>query len=326
MRSIRSWTKRRLTSGQSDSPIWRAELAAGALLFFAVLLLSGAAPEKHLSVYSTAANYSLPIVQRQGRDYIGLLELLDPLGKVSAKSEPPRWRLHYNNILGEFNVGKSHARIQGRDSDLSGKFLMENGRGLVPLAALGSLLPRFLGGPATLHQESGRLFIGSVATHFTASVSPDDPSRLVLRFTAPVNPSVAAEPGKLRMTFSREPVTAPASPTLTFGSKTIPEATYSENNGTAQINVTTTVPLLASFSPDGRTITLAPPKSQTAATHNRSECSWSAVNPWQLATGATATAGTPPQNSQPPHRLRQQPSTSGSAPLLRHCGREPRRQ
>ncbi len=170
--------------------------AAGTLLFFAVLLVSAAAPEKHLSVYSSAANYSLPIVQRQGHEYVGLLELLDPLGTVSAKSEPLRWRLHYNNILGDFSVGKSRALIQGRDIDLSGKFLLEHGRGLVPVACLGSVLPRFLGGPATLHEESARLFIGSVATHFTATVSPDDASHLIFRFTAPVNPSVATEPGK----------------------------------------------------------------------------------------------------------------------------------
>src|SRR5712691_813306 len=237
---------------------------ASVLLFLAVLLVAAAAPEKHLAVYSTAANYSLPVLQRQGQDYIGLLELLDPLGTVSAKSDPPRWRLHYNNILGEFTVGKSRARIQGRDTELSGKFLIENGRGLVPLASLNSLLPRFLGGPATLREESNRLFIGNIATHFTASVSPDNPSRLVFHFTAPVNPSVASDPGKLRLTFRREPLTAPASPMLTFGSKIIPSADYSENNGAAEIEVTTSIPLLASFSPDGRTITLAPAKSQTA--------------------------------------------------------------
>jgi N-acetylmuramoyl-L-alanine amidase len=231
-----------------------------------VLLVSAAPPEKHLSVYSNAASYSLPIVQRQGHDYVGLLELLDPLGTVSAKFDPPRWRIHYNNILGDFTVGKNHARIQGRDADLSAKFLIENGRGLVPLASLGSLLPRFLGGPAILHEESGRLFIGSIAAHFTASVAPDDPSQLIFHFTSPVNPSVATEPGQLRMTFSREPLTSPASPTLTFGSKTIPSATYSESNGAAQITVSSTVPLMASFSNDGRTITLSPAKSQTAAT------------------------------------------------------------
>jgi N-acetylmuramoyl-L-alanine amidase len=281
-----------------------------ACLVLFVAVLSAAAPEKHLSIYSTAANYSLPIVQRQGREYIGLLELLDPLGTVTVpKSEPPRWRLHYNNILGEFNAGKTHARVQGRDTDLSGKFLLENGRGFVPLASLSSLLPRFLGGPATLHQESSRLFIGSIATHFTAAVSPDDPSHLVFRFTAPVNPSVATESGKLRMTFSRDPVTAPASPTLTFGSKIIPSAIYSESNGAAEITVTTTIPLIATFSPDGRTITLAPTKSQPTAT---------APGVTGVGTAATSTAATNAPGAAPPTTpAAQPPATSSSTPVQR---------
>src|SRR5580698_8911811 len=306
MRSIRTRSFGHSTSGQAIRGWRRGGTAICILLFFAGLLVSSAAPEKHLAVYSTAANYSLPIVQRQGHEYIGLLELLDPLGMVSAKSEPPRWRVHYNNVLGEFTVGHTHGRVQGRDADLAGKFLMENGRGLVPLASLGSLLPRFLGGPATLHAESGRLFIGSIATHFTASVPSKDPSHLVFRFTAPVNPSVATEPGKLRMTFSHEPVTGPASSTLTFGSKTIPEATYSENNGTAQVTVTTTIPLIASFSPDGRTITLAPPKTQTATTTTGASIP-EGVAPGASATGTTA-ASAPPQNNSTP-----QPATGSRA-------------
>jgi N-acetylmuramoyl-L-alanine amidase len=223
-----------------------------------------AASEKHLTVYSTAANYSVPIVQHEYRDYVGLLELLDPLGTVSVKADAPRWRIHYNNVLGEFTAGKSQARIQGRGADLTGRFLLDNGRGLVPVDCLNSLLPRFLGGPATLHEESGRLFIGNIATHFTAAVPADDSSHLVFHFTAPVNPTVATEPGKVRLTFRREPITAPASPRLTFNSKNISSADYSEHDGAAEIEVSTNIPLIAGFSPDGRTITLSPPKSQVA--------------------------------------------------------------
>ena len=228
-------------------------------MLFSALLLSGAAPDKHLSVYSVAANYSLPLVQREGHDYVGLLEVLEPLGKVSAKSDGGHWRLRFNSIEGDFQAGKSHARVQGLDSDLHAKFLVENRRGLVPVAALGSLLPRFLGGPVTLHEESARLFIGSVATHFTASLSAENPPRLVFHFTAPVNPTISTEPGALHMTFSREPLVAPASPTLTFGSKAISAANYGENNGAAVVTVTTSIPVMASFSSDGRTITIAPP-------------------------------------------------------------------
>src|SRR6202167_1970454 len=311
MRSSRRESFGHSTRGQ---PIrrWRsAGAAAGTLLLFVGLLASGAAPEKHLAVYSTVANYSLPIQQRQGRDYVGLLELLEPLGTVSAKLDGSRWRLHYNNVLGEFNDGKNRARVQGRDADLSAKFLLENGRGLVPLSSLDSILPRFLGGPATLHAESGRLFIGNVATHFTASVPSEDPSHLVFRFTAPVNPSVATESGKLRMTFSREPVTTPASSTLTFGSKTIPEATYSENDGAAQITVTSTVPLIASFSRDGRIITLAPVKSQTAAAATGRPVT-EAATPAGRRPGTAATANTTaaPQNSPATQAPASRPSSS----------------
>ncbi len=269
--------------------------AVGLLLLLAVLLLSAAAPEKHLSVYSTAANYSLPIVERDGRDYVGLLELLEPLGTVSAKSEPPRWRLHYNNVLSEFAAGSTRARVQGRDAVLPTRFLLENGRGLVPVSSLASILPRILGGPVTVHEESGRLFVGSVATHFTASVSPDDSSRLVFHFTSPVNPTVATEPGKIYLTFNREPVTSPASATLTFASKAIPSATYSENNGAAKITVNSTIPLLASFSNDGQTITLAPTKSQPAS--------------------AAASASTPtPPPTNPPAQL---PASNPPLPVSR---------
>jgi N-acetylmuramoyl-L-alanine amidase len=60
------------------------------------------------------------------------------------------------------------------------------------------------------------------------------------------------------MTFSREPLVGPASPTLTFGSKMIPSATYSENNGSAVLTVNSSVPVMATFSNEGRTVTVSP--------------------------------------------------------------------
>lgn len=246
----------------------RSLIQVAFLLLVGTLFLSGAGPGKHLSVYSVAANYSLPLVEREGRDYVGLLELLEPLGRVSAKTEGSRWRLRYNNVQAEFETNKAHARVQGRDAELGGKFLIENKRGLVPVGSLSSLLPRILGGPVSLHEVSDRLLIGSVATHFTASLSGDNPPKLVFHFTAPVNPTIATEAGVLRLSFSREPLVGPASPTLTFGSKVIPSATYSESNGSAIVTVNTTVPVIASVANDGRTLIVSPiatPAPSTAA-------------------------------------------------------------
>jgi N-acetylmuramoyl-L-alanine amidase len=284
------WSRRRHIAAHAAALPRRRHgqtLKAFALTLLPALLVSAAAPEKHLSVYSVAANYSLPLVQRDSRDYVGLLEVLEPLGKVSAKSDGPRWRLRYNNVQGNFQVGKTHAQIQGRDADIGGKFFVENNRGLVPVSSLSALLPRFLGGPVTLREESGRLFIGSVATHFTASLAGDNPNRLVFNFTAPVNPNLAAEPGKLRMTFAHEPVVAPASPTLTFGSKSIPSANYSEGNGTAVITINSTLPVIATFSNEGRTVTITPSSAAAAAAQNGT-----------VASSTTSSAAPPP--SQPP--------------------------
>src|SRR5262249_44457836 len=146
---------------------------------------------------------------------------------------------------------------QGRDTDLIARFLIENGRGLVPLVSLNSLLPRFLGGPVTLHEEAGRLFIGSVSTHFTASLASDSPARLIFHFSAPVNPTISNADEIVRMTFSHEPLVSSASPTLTFGSKTISSALFSESNGSAMIAVNSSAPVNAFVSSDGRMITIA---------------------------------------------------------------------
>src|SRR5579863_4011031 len=167
------WTDRDRSAG--DSPalsragtpflarLVREKWGILATILLLAILLASAAPEKHLSVYSTAANYSLPLVQREGRDYVGLLEVLEPLGKVSARADGQRWRLRFYRIEGDFQAGRGRARIHGYDVDLTAKFLLENGRGLVPVSALTLLLPRILGGPVTFHEDASRLFIGSVA-------------------------------------------------------------------------------------------------------------------------------------------------------------------
>lgn len=271
-------------AGAGAAVVWRYLISSVALILFSAFFLVGAPAEKRLSVYSLAANYSLPVVQREGREYVGLLELLEPLGRVSAKSDGSRWRLRYNNTEGTFQAGKTRARVQDRETDLGGKFLVENKRGLVPVGSLSSLLPRFLGGPVSLHEESNRLFIGNTATHFTASLSGDNPPKLVFHFTAPVNPSIATEPGTLRMTFLREPLVGPASPTLTFGSKAIPSAIYREGNGAAVVTVNSTIPVMATFGNDGRSITIAPASSAVAQNSAPS-----------AGTTAPATAGTPAQ-------------------------------
>jgi len=231
------------------------------LAIAAALLLSASPDETRLSVYSTVANYSLSVHQPNNAQYVGLLELLEPLGTVTARTVGDHWRFRYNDAECEFTAGKPRARVRGSDMDLPASFLLENGRGLVSLSSLSSLLPRILGGPVTFNEGARRLFVGNVAVHFTAQIAKAPAPKLVMNFSSPVNPTIATEPGRLRMVFTHDPVVAPGSPRLTFDSNVIPSASFEESNGTAEIVITSSGPVMASFSNDGRTITIAPPTS-----------------------------------------------------------------
>jgi N-acetylmuramoyl-L-alanine amidase len=229
-----------------------------AILLASALLLYSTPEEKRISIYSNAANYSLPVLDRNGDEYIGLLELFEPLGAVSARANGNHWKFRYYDVESDFTIGQTRARIHGSDFDLPANFFLENGRGLVPLSCLGTLMPRILGGPVTFNQNSRRLFVGNVAVHFTAQVSKTTPPKLVMNFSAPVNPMIATEPGQLRMAFNHEAVVAPGSQALTFDSQIIPSASFQENNGAAALVVSATVPLMASFANNGRTIVIEP--------------------------------------------------------------------
>jgi N-acetylmuramoyl-L-alanine amidase len=230
------------------------------------ILFSASSEEKRLSIYSNATSYSLPVTQRDAQEYVALLELLQRLGPVTAKLDGSRWKLRFNNSEVQFENARTRVRIRGQDLDLPTTFVLDNGRGFVSVSSLPILLPKLLERPVTFHEASRRLFLDNTAVHFTAQMNNAVPANLVINFTSPVNPIVATEPGKLRMVFQREPLVAPGSETLTFGNKVIPFATYSENNGAAEIAVSAAVPLFASFSNGGKTITIVPAPQASSQT------------------------------------------------------------
>ena len=240
--------------------------------------------EKHVSVYSPVAIYTLPVLDRAGREYIGLLELLEPLGRVRTESEGRRWRLRYNAVDAEFIAGKTRARIGGRDFDFIAPFLLENSRGLVPLSSLSGFLPRFLGTPVNFRESARRLFVGDVGIQISFQLDASNPPRLALNFSAPVNPTISTEPGKLRMVFKRDPVVSPGSESISFDNQVITHATYSENNGDAELDLAANEPLLATFSNNRKTIIVSA-VPQTPATPN------------VVGTGPQNPAQAPPQSA-----------------------------
>jgi N-acetylmuramoyl-L-alanine amidase len=277
----------------------RRRLIGLALLFSCVGVLSGLpSDEKRITIYSTAANYSLPVVDHNGLDYVGLLEILEPLGQVSAKMDGHAWKFRYERVEAEFTPGKSRYKIRGKEADLFGNFVYENNRGLVPMSSLTSLLPRFLGGPVTFHETARRLFVGNVGTDFGVDLAKTTPPRLTFNFSAPVSPSISTEPGKLHMTFTRDALTGAGTQKLTSGDQTFSSVNYQENNGAAEIVIASASPLMASFSNGGRTITVAlAPGAQT--TTQASPQPTVPNEPQPPPPTATAPAQPPPPVRQP---------------------------
>jgi N-acetylmuramoyl-L-alanine amidase len=273
------------------------------LLALTLLLAATSADEKYLSVYSSVARYSLPVTDRAGHEYVGLLELLEPLGRVSAEKIGPRWKLRYNAIESEFVPGRSRAKIGGRAYDLPLPFLVENSRGLVPVSSLSTLLPRYLGTPVNFRESARRLFIGDVAIQSSILLDPSTPPRLVLNFTAPVNPTISTEPGKLHMLFKRDPVVPPGGQSISFDNKVITQVGYSESNGTAELDVSANAPLMASFSNGGRTITVAAVQQTPTASAGTSPVSPSAPTPPNPAQPPPAGQIAPAPSGGPSHRV-----------------------
>jgi N-acetylmuramoyl-L-alanine amidase len=248
---------------------------AGVTLLSAAPSAAPSADEKHISVYAPVASYTLPVLDRAGREYVGLLELLEPLGRVSSESNGRWLKLRYNAIDAEFVAGKTRARIRGHDFDFATPFLIENSRGMVPLSSLSALLPRFLGTPVNFRESARRLFIGDVGIQTSFRLDAGNSPRLQLNFSAAVNPTISTEPGQLRMVFKRDPVVSPGSQSISFDNKVITHASYSENNGDAELDVAASEPLMASFSNDRKTIivsavqqTPAPPSAVATGSQN----------------------------------------------------------
>jgi N-acetylmuramoyl-L-alanine amidase len=235
-----------------------------------VILLgfSPAAEEKRLAVYTSQTGFTVPVVEHEGREYVSVTDLLDPFGQATLKKDGKRWRLHFEasgkTIDGEFKDDSTDAKIKGKKINLGQPFWSENQRGYIPISATPFVMSNFIAGSATLRGGSRRLFIGDVSTTFSADLQKGTPSHLVLHFTSPVNPSVATEPGRVRLTFTHEPLVATFQSQL-FDDPQIRSAVFSENNGASQIEITTGAPVTAAFSDDNRTITLTPVVTQAAA-------------------------------------------------------------
>ncbi len=252
-----------------------------------------------ITVYSPQTSYSVPLLDVKGQPYIGLVEVLEPLGTLDARPEGKKYKLRFTPPGGrpeeaQFNEGKDKGKVHGDNYKLPGNFVLQNGRGYVPLSAVANLLAKLLSTQTEFHPAGKRLFVGVSPQRFTLELKQGNPSRLLVGFPSAVNPTIATEPGRVRFTFHREPVAAAGADSVTYSDPLITGANFSEHDGIAELDITGTAALMANFADGGKTIivTGAPPPPPAVAEQAPPPAE-------QAAPNATAAAPQPQQPSRP---------------------------
>lgn len=231
------------------------------------IVLAQAPASVQLTVYSKQSFYTVPMVTMSAQPFVGVVELLEPLGSVEAHVDGKKFKLRFSSpdvreVELQFQDGKEKGKIKGNNVKLSANFVIQNGRGYVPLSSVSEVLARTLSLQIRLNSAARRLFIGDVGQHFTLDLRSGTPSKLFVGFDAPVNPTIATEPGHIRFTFRREPLLA-AADHVTFTDPLITGATFTEHDGVGELDITGTSALMANFADGGKTIVVtaapAPP-------------------------------------------------------------------
>jgi N-acetylmuramoyl-L-alanine amidase len=226
-----------------------------------------------ITVYSRQTTYSVARLEVKGLPYAGLAEVLEPLGAVDARADGNKYKLKFTPpggraVAAEFHEGKDKAKVLGENYKLPADFVLQNGRGYVPLSSVPEILNKLLAKPVQLHAAARRLLIGDVGIRFTLAFDNSTPPKLQISFPVPVNPTIATEPGRVRFTFRHEPVVSNGQDNVNFNNPAITGAVFTEHDGLAELDVTGTLALMAGFVNGGKTIVVTampPPPPATQA-------------------------------------------------------------
>lgn len=225
-------------------------------LLLLLVAVSFAAEPRRINVYAPQAVYQVDILFRDGVDYVGLTDLLEPLGRLESSVDGKKFKLTLNGTEAEFQDGKRQYRVRSSKQELLSNFLLVDRHGYLPVLAIASFLPRLTDQAANFHATPRRLFVGSSELHYSAELRRS-PSRLVLTFTAPVNPSTFVEKNRVRLLFRREALVASGPEAASFNDSFVQSVNFSESPAGAELAVNLLQPATVSTADGGRTLTIS---------------------------------------------------------------------
>ena len=211
--------------------------------------------DKKFAFFTGGTSFTLNVTDRGPVEYISLFDLLEHFGPVTTKSDGQNVKLRINNVEGQFSNGEDHCRVGRKHIDSGARILVEDGRVMVPLTAVAPILAQYVKTGVDMHVSGRRAFLNNAILLASAELKRGDNPTLVLTFPSPVSPSISTEGNRLHMAFSRDPVVFNADQII-FQDKLIAAIDFKELNGSADFTVSGSAPLLATFSADGRTITI----------------------------------------------------------------------
>jgi N-acetylmuramoyl-L-alanine amidase len=264
------------------------------------------AQEKRLSIYAPQMFYQVSITDRGKDAYVGLFDILEPLGRVEARVDGKKWKLSFTGsgptVEAEFQDGKRKGKIHGADFELPANFVLQGGRGNVPLASLANLLPRLLERTVEFRAAPRRLFIGSVAMKLSLDLKRN-PNRLVAVFPNPVSPQIATDGAHVRLTFTRDPVIPTGVDVYSYTEAPFASSNVAEANGIATLDVVGTVPLQASMSDGAKTLTISALTQAAAPAPSTANPQQPAPSTPAPGTPSSATATIPATPAKPHGRI-----------------------
>lgn len=239
-----------------------AGLAVLAVVTLCCALVLGDGPAHQLTVYAAQTSYSLPVLDRGGKPYIFVTDLLSPLGASHPITKGKDWRISVNKTDLRLTEGKDKGTINKQAVDLGGKVLLENSRFMVPMDAVLPLLGRLLNTTIDFHQPARRVFVGNTFTRFTTEYKNGDQPSLVLNFSQPVKPDenqeekrgILTHTDKTTLIFRNDALVSELK-TQQFGNGAIQSLSFSEENGAAVVTVTGNKHLQIIRGEDGKSFT-----------------------------------------------------------------------
>src|SRR5574341_132694 len=102
---------------------------AGLRLVLALLVLGGglsrSLEERRVSIYAPQTSYRVAVMERDHKEYVGLLDVLEPLGAASASSDGGEWTIRWSGVAANFTEGKAKGKIRGNKVELAAPLLVE---------------------------------------------------------------------------------------------------------------------------------------------------------------------------------------------------------